>query len=81
MPPFDDGVLRRLVEQIRAVSGYLGDGDRHRRVVGPLTGFPAAAADHGDLEPGAAGGLKLIRRTQRVTGGRGQQHTLDAVIS
>jgi hypothetical protein len=38
-------------------------------------------ADHGDLEPGAAGGLKLIRRAQRVTGRRGQQDTLDAVIS
>ena len=80
MPPCDDGVLRRLVAQVRAGGGDLGDGDRHRRVVGPLTGFPAAAADHGDLEPGAAGGLKLIRRTQRVTGGGGQQDTLDAVI-
>ena len=62
-PACDDGVLRRLITQIRTGGGDLGDGDRHRGVIGPLAGLPTAAADHGDLECGAAGRLKLIRCT------------------
>ena len=81
VPAPHDGVLRGLVAQVGSGGGDLGDGDRHRRVVGPLAGLPAAATHHGDLELGPAGGLELIRRAECVAGGRAQQDPLDAVIS
>ena len=55
--------------------GDLGDGNRHRRVVGPFAGLPAeaSATDHGHLKFRAAGSAELVRSTQGITGCGAQQ--------
>ncbi len=66
VPAGDDAVLRGNVTQVSPGRGDLCDRDRHRGVVGPLPGLPAAATAHGDLELGAAGLSELVWRAERV---------------
>ena len=79
-PALHDRVLCGLVEQIGARRRDLRDGDRHRRVIGPLAGLPPAATDHRDLEFRPTWRLELVWRTQRIPCCGRQQHTLNTIV-
>ena len=81
VPARHDRVLGRLVLQIGAGRGDLGDGDGHRGVIGPLAGLPRPAAGHLHRQFGAARRLELVRRPQGVAGGGAQQHALGAIVA
>jgi hypothetical protein len=73
----NDSVERLLATQVGTSCGHLSDGDGHRGVVGPFTGFPgeASAAGHGDLKFWAARRTEFVWRTQGITRCGGQQYT------
>jgi hypothetical protein len=56
----NDGIESRFLTQISPRGSSFGDGDGHRRVVGPFTGLPCAAASHGDFQLGSAWWAELI---------------------